>query len=83
MPDITLCRTPSRLTAAEQQHIANLEARIAELQHSVQSMAGPMAQAQDQDIVDSPDQQLTAEDSAVADILIIARSPVFDTVYSR
>ena len=85
MPDITLCRTPSQLTAAEQQHIANLEAQIAELQHSVQSMASPVAQAQDQGIGigNSPDEPLTAEESAVADILTIARSPVFDTVYSR
>lgn len=80
-PVIFFCRTSSRLTAAEQKHIANLEAQIAELQHSVQSMAGPLEQ--DQGLANSPDQQLTAEASAVADILTIARSPVFDTVYSR
>lgn len=32
---------------------------------------------------DSQQQQLSAEESAIADILTIARSPVFDSVYSR
>ena len=88
---MTLClacyRSGSRLTAAEQQHIANFEAQVAQLQHSVQSLTHPH-DSDTQDALDAArndgqQQQMSAEESAIADILTIARSPVFDSVYSR
>ncbi|DBA93258.1 TPA: hypothetical protein ACH3X2_003549 [Trebouxia sp. C0005] len=64
----------SRLSPADQAHISDLEAQIADLQTAVEVLTHP----DEQEVHSDAD-----ADAIVADILTIAHSPVFDTVHSR
>ncbi|DBA91680.1 TPA: hypothetical protein ACH3X1_003280 [Trebouxia sp. C0004] len=69
-----LLKGSSRLSPADQEHISDLEAQIADLQTAVEVLTHPDEQESQSD---------TDSDAIVADILTIAHSPVFDSVHSR